>query len=483
MYIEKISINYFKFFTNSIINLDQKNALIYGENGSGKSSLYYALYRVLRNRENFSNFKNFYLPADTTPSIQIFGDNEIQLKLENDYPFAFFINYLIINKIFDFENFFIYFEKFLKINFPRKINPIFNKIKEIKENISNIIDETIRIKVQSMRKELKDDLEALLSQIQNKANEILIKMEVKVSLQLSLEKETEIVDDGTTTFIKDPIIIFKINEKENIKTSFNEAILKIAGLAIWFALIELEENEKPSTEEDLKLLVLDDILMSIDMGNRLFFAKYLFESDLFSKYQIIFMTHSIEFYKMLSNYIDKVKESKKHWLYIAAYGQEEVGKDFNSSVFINLDSDYINDAEKNIKDKNFQNAGNALRKELEKQIKKLSYALGEGKEYQMSLLLQKLTKRQDYYLEPQSLLDELLNDPNNKEFLENKRISIEKINLSNLKFINELILNKYSHDDARESYSNELKITLDVIKALKNNVTEILDGKKKEMKK
>ena len=50
--ISKITIDGFKAFPNRFedINLDGKNLLLYGENGSGKSSIYYALHCLLQSQ-------------------------------------------------------------------------------------------------------------------------------------------------------------------------------------------------------------------------------------------------------------------------------------------------------------------------------------------------------------------------------------------------------------------------------------------------
>jgi AAA15 family ATPase/GTPase len=46
--IKEVHINNFKFFPESDpIKIDGKNILLYGENGSGKSSFYWALYTLL----------------------------------------------------------------------------------------------------------------------------------------------------------------------------------------------------------------------------------------------------------------------------------------------------------------------------------------------------------------------------------------------------------------------------------------------------
>lgn len=43
--INKIEIENFKFFKNAFpINVDRKNILLYGENGAGKSSIYWSVY-------------------------------------------------------------------------------------------------------------------------------------------------------------------------------------------------------------------------------------------------------------------------------------------------------------------------------------------------------------------------------------------------------------------------------------------------------
>ena len=47
--ISKLTLKNFKFFYGSVeIPFDRKNVLLYGENGSGKSSIYWALYTFLQ---------------------------------------------------------------------------------------------------------------------------------------------------------------------------------------------------------------------------------------------------------------------------------------------------------------------------------------------------------------------------------------------------------------------------------------------------
>ncbi|PIZ11365.1 MAG: hypothetical protein COY55_04835, partial [Flavobacteriaceae bacterium CG_4_10_14_0_8_um_filter_31_99] len=50
--IKEVHINNFKFFpATEPIKIDGKNILLYGENGSGKSSFYWALYTLLESSQ------------------------------------------------------------------------------------------------------------------------------------------------------------------------------------------------------------------------------------------------------------------------------------------------------------------------------------------------------------------------------------------------------------------------------------------------
>lgn len=66
MKIKKIEINNYKaFYGLHIFNIDGNNVLIYGENGSGKSSLYYALkdfFQSSREEIDFSKLENIFIP-------------------------------------------------------------------------------------------------------------------------------------------------------------------------------------------------------------------------------------------------------------------------------------------------------------------------------------------------------------------------------------------------------------------------------------
>ena len=82
----------------------------------------------------------------------------------------------------------------------------------------------------------------------------------------------------------------------------NEAKLSTIALSIFLAGFQLQP---PS---DLKILVIDDALIGLDMSNRLPLIDILDEKD-FAKYQIILMTYDRTFYEM----VKKRKSEDKNW--------------------------------------------------------------------------------------------------------------------------------------------------------------------------
>ena len=63
MKIQKIHIKYFKAYEDFSIDFNKNNCLIYGENGTGKSSLYEALHSIFYydNVRNISKIKRSFI--------------------------------------------------------------------------------------------------------------------------------------------------------------------------------------------------------------------------------------------------------------------------------------------------------------------------------------------------------------------------------------------------------------------------------------
>ena len=64
---------------------------------------------------------------------------------------------------------------------------------------------------------------------------------------------------------------------------------------------------------DLKknILVLDDFITSLDVANRTFMVKYLF--DRFEGFQVVLLTHNIYFYNLVMHMINTYYVTSELW--------------------------------------------------------------------------------------------------------------------------------------------------------------------------
>ena len=130
---------------------------------------------------------------------------------------------------------------------------------------------------------------------------------------------------------------------------FNEARLTAIALAIRFACLQSGEPQ------DGQFLALDDMLISLDMSNRMKVIRYLLD-DMADKYKIYLFTHDKLFFEYLKH---KSKKSSSKWSYGELYMQD------SKEPYIRISRTYIEEADHYIKQHKYEIAGNFLRKEAE----------------------------------------------------------------------------------------------------------------------
>ena len=360
MRITELDINDFKFFQqveadSPLLRIDEKNLLIFGENGSGKSSIYWALYTFFEAsfKTSDAEIKKYFLKTGKSSLVNIHSVGssrsylKVKLKENEDYktyrvshkPSGLRIRGNVdvqeSNMASDFINYRVLFElhnlKHSKSNdlwpwFEHEILPYVRKgtdncleilelLKQGPEKVNNLAGEQV-FPVPSLRtsanaaernnyrfyKEYKDKvnewiswLNNLLSQINTLANQMLeddFDFRLKIELSASL-KFPEF--DATSNSVKwhNPVINLNILEYEGIvnpnitrpHSFLNEAKWSAIGISIRFSILDI----KLYTAE-LKCLVIDDMLLSLDMVNReivvnLILTKYS------PDYQVFFLTH------------------------------------------------------------------------------------------------------------------------------------------------------------------------------------------------
>ena len=359
--ISKITIDSFKAFPKKFeLNLDGKNLLVYGENGSGKSSIYYALHALLQSQCKDKN--NIYFSTTHPESIVNKHTNKPDAKVEikfegSDVTYSIsrtgyeesipqatsplrdlngkcvFINHKFLFNVFSFRNsqYIDLFPVFIKDILP------FTLTRNKSKYISELYDEAIaKIKRRGRGNKIDDKYKKLIQNF-NDETEYIIKLinqnavptatdifnnnfrnleDRKLKISLVYDNNRDIIPQPNKSYwlrlgyryypiekagiiehkrlstgleVLQPSIMLKIEELqddnvtyvsiEKPQTYFNEAKLTAIALSIRFALLNTVDPA------DGRFLALDDMLISLDMGNRMKVIDYIFK-EVLPKYKL-----------------------------------------------------------------------------------------------------------------------------------------------------------------------------------------------------
>ena len=338
MRITEIEIKNFRAFRGAHpINLHKKgkNLLVYGENGSGKSSLYLALKFFLESGEDDSymskRHQNIFTEGD---------DRYIKLHLRADqhskehiYEWSQSANETNDDLIIEASKTkgFLDYKALLETHYVHRESGTVNVFELL---IENLLANTVSVITSRSLAEDWDDLQppfprrnatnqivileeqvenfnqelaSRLEELQTKASEILNKFGYEVALELDFQGITynrkRKVLDGKQILLK---IKFFEREISRHQSFLNEAKLSAIAIAIYFSSILLQPDSK------LKILALDDVLIGLDMSNRLPVIHIL--KKYFSEYQIFFMTYDRAWYEIV-----KQRMADSEWKYAEFY--------------------------------------------------------------------------------------------------------------------------------------------------------------------
>lgn len=347
MKITKIEIKNFKAFRGpDIINLNEnrqkgQNLLLYGENGSGKTSLYKALELFLESSENdsieFIDHKNFsaiddgndgYVRLHFTPAPNLqkttykwsdskdaLDDTKVQPIREAskakgflDYKALLDTHYLHYKD--DTVDVFDLMISTLLKNVINDISVPSRSFAEEWQDLSELLfpeqgEEEVEIPQQQFA-DFNTGIENILTRLKADANKILPKFGYENTVvELDLEYHEPKLNNDTNKY-ESPQILLTVSFLGSIRPKhhqfLNEAKLSAIALSIFFAGLQLQP---PS---DLKILVIDDALIGLDISHRLPLLDILDERD-FAKYQIILMTYDRTFYEI----VKKRKSGDTKW--------------------------------------------------------------------------------------------------------------------------------------------------------------------------
>lgn len=479
--IQSITLKNFKFFygtetdfPHNKLVLNQNNLLLYGENGSGKSSIYWAFYTFLQSclkddkdiikyfdPNDSQNLRNRFAEDNAVSAIVLeiineagtitkeISNNKLETNKKNDTTInkiiagSDFINYKYLSKLYDFRNseeinLFDLFEREILMFIDFRVSYTDNKgnlskstlasdwwkficeapktlspNKKNKNTANRSSEEYLRY-VNTTIPKFVELLKSFLGKITTKTNKYL-KDDFKEDFQIRFE--TDLITCNYNNWIDKNAEVTKPdirltvlfdhdklpeNKKSILRphTFLNEARLTAIALAMRLAMLD----ERLYDVNSASLLVLDDLLLSLDMSHRDRVLEIILKKV--DEYQILILTHDRAFYNLCKRRIDNLlkKDDTYKWEFKEMYQDCTDDNDKIPIPFVTDYENYFSLAKKYFKDFDYPACANYLRKESEQVLRELlpihktvaqSSEPGKGS---VPLLLNTLIKNfEDYY--------------------------------------------------------------------------------------
>ncbi|RNL75238.1 hypothetical protein ED312_21690 [Sinomicrobium pectinilyticum] len=396
MKIKRIHISNYRAF---LVNGDQEssrykidlpngeNLLIYGENGSGKSSLFRALkdfFNAALNPQPFQ--KNLFYEAGNTsdePFIDIEIDDNSHHRFSSDGNQYLLVNnesggntnYITQTNI---TNGFISYRDLLKLHFrqdnqePDLVSLFLGQDGLFSDMVvpapaqpeNKIAYKNLWVKCGGLDQEALTDyntnVTALFGELETKANMLLAFFHKECSLKI--EYTDGIINDNA---LNHPTISFKVKlfgkhlpEHDDM---LNEARLTAIAISVFLA------HQLCIPPAELKILFLDDIFIGLDMTNRIPLLKILTADNLgdgssFKDTQIFLTTYDREWFNVAKPYLEGWKKTE---FYVDNHSHDI------ERPFIRKSDTYRERAEYHLTKGDYPACANYLRKAFEKELKRI----------------------------------------------------------------------------------------------------------------
>jgi energy-coupling factor transporter ATP-binding protein EcfA2 len=403
--------NYRAFYGEHHICLDKdgKNLMVYGENGSGKSSLFTALQDFLKSSVGKIDVEeNIFVPASqkNTASIKVdikesaesskttsfelkIADKEIisadkTLIAEANKIKGFFDYRSLLRTHMGYKDKVDLFEILIgKIEYSIGGISLFNEngilqssinefsTKEFGKEWFTIVKDTFTKRQDKKQQELTKNylstkfnpgLKKLLKDIEQDTNTFMGYFGANIKISLEFDK---VVYEGRRKLKGNNInLTIDFFEKSIPKHQLflNEA--RLSALAISLYLASIKVNPLSGA---LKILVLDDLLIGLDMGNRLplldILNNHFIKGDKDKQFQVIMTTYDKVWYELVRNYFGPEK-----WKYIEIYTKSLKDDEFEIPVIFN-ENGYMLKAKYYLAEKDYKASAVYLRTEFERIVK------------------------------------------------------------------------------------------------------------------
>ena len=269
---------------------DRENILCYGENGTGKSSIFEAIKLVFhRTRLEQENVSPMLIGDDRKAAIRQFLMDYNNKTTGNDFSVK--VNGQQYNG-FDSATYYAYLINGDNIRVQDSID------------VRNVLKDAY-LAQHDIDGELASDVffNALIEGVNTALHDFFLE-----DIQVAASQNSDYL-----LLLKDTAR--KIEQDDKLTCFFNEAKLHLVILLTILSAVELMA---PCDVGKRKLLVLDDFITSLDVANRTFLFRYI--SDHFASYQVVILTHNIGFFNLCQYLItDELHSSSGRWAFYGLF--------------------------------------------------------------------------------------------------------------------------------------------------------------------
>lgn len=391
--IKTLHINNFKFFRNSTpIELNGKHLLLYGENGSGKSSVYYAIYTLLEAAsKSEDSVRKYFDPRNPQSLVNIFADIPQNADIpdsyirvtdtaEKSYQLSFselncihdtyllessrasdFLNYVSLFKFQSFRNsqvanlYGVFVDTILpSLSFPsiqyldaeyRGASEMYAAYKKQPQKTVNAKGNEILVYKNSpeyqsylnLENHFNDNMRNLVDFINSNVNDKIAEFDYDFKVSLEYIPASHKKYD-TRVEINNFEVILHLTEYNGIEVNIchpnvflNEARMTALAFSIRWSVLDFRLQNEVAPDA-MKVLVLDDIMISLDMANRNKLIRII-THKLALQYQILFLTHDMQIFDSMKHEVMRInniekeeKLSETDWIIKEMYDTEIHGK-------------------------------------------------------------------------------------------------------------------------------------------------------------
>ena len=371
--INKLKLKNFKAFREEAnLDLDGKNVLIYGENGAGKSSLYQAI-KIIFHKDKI--FEAQIDPTVTDPKDRrnaekdVLGQYNYQKTPLTDFTLEI-----------DGLDYTAYSTAGYDVSMISRediqAEDVIDVVKVVKKSLVGITD------ANKFVAEKKETLEQLINLF---LAEYFYEEQLKVELTYRRPDWLLTVRDSSRD---------NRGRNEDLTEYFNEAKLHIIKLLLLLTTVLYNGAAERGA---VRVLVLDDVISSMDAANRTFFVELL--KEYFGDYKKIILTHSVSFFNMADYAFSIAFGQKDDWKRFQIVEHEANSKietresqDFASSI----NSEYKNRLRRG---QPLDPIGNRIRKRFEFLVCEVSKLLCTGGIAECSKMIEAINTPKKLYYE------------------------------------------------------------------------------------